>query len=191
MMMLRHAATGVIALAISAAGISHLQAQSGGESFTATASVVTAGGANATAPVTIVVSRKMTGDEAAKLTAVYARDGAAALRKALNGVPPAGSIRIAAGKPSPIRIALERATDKGRLLTLITDQPILHLGAGLPGAKAKEGYDFGVIDIEVDAAGRGAGTLMPAARIRVDKAVFVIDDYGGQSIQLTGVQKAK
>ena len=189
--MLRDTVTGVIALAIATAGASILGAQSGAETFTATATVKAAGGATATAPVTIVVSRKLAQAEADKLAAAFTSGGAAALRKALNGVAPTGSIKIGNGEAIPTRVAIERTTDKGRLLTMVADKPILHLGAGVPGAKPKEGYDFAVLDIEVDAAGSGSGTLAPAARIRVNNGAFVVEDYGGEQVKLAGIKKVK
>ena len=75
-------------------------------------------------------------------------------------------------------------------MTILTDQPLLFLGAGLPGAKAKEGYDFAVIDIEVDAKGNGSGTLAPAAKIKMKQGAFVVEDYGAEVVQLT-VKKTK
>ena len=189
--MLRHTVTGVIALAIATAGASSLGAQSGAETFTATATVKAAGGATATAPVTIVVSRKMAQAEADKLAAAFTSGGAAALRKALNGVAPTGSIKVGNGEAVATRLVIERTTDKGRLLTMVADKPILHLGAGVPGAKPKEGYDFAVLDMEVDAAGSGSGTLAPAARIRVNNGAFVVEDYGGEQVKLAGVKKVK
>ena len=88
----RYTATWLIAVAITAAVVPYPSAQTGGETFAATAAVSTAGGATATAPVSIVVSRKMTPEEAAKFMEAFSSGGAAALRKALTGVPPTGSI---------------------------------------------------------------------------------------------------
>jgi hypothetical protein len=114
-----------------------------------------------------------------------------ALRKALAGVAPTGSVRVGKGEPTPTRLTVERATDKGRLLTIVTDKPILFLGGGMPGAKPKEGYDFAVVDIEVDAKGSGSGTLAPAARVTVKEGVFVVDDYASELVRLTGVSRMK
>src|SRR5262245_55612488 len=99
-----------------------VQAQT--ETFKATASVKTAGGASATAPVIIKVDRKMSQAEADKLGAAFKAGGVAGLKSALQGVAPTGSIQLGAGKPVPTRITIERATDKGRLLTIVTDTPI-------------------------------------------------------------------
>jgi hypothetical protein len=164
--------------------------QSGAETFTATASVKTAGNASATAPVTITIDRKMSNKEADSLVAAFTSGGAAGLRKALGGVAPTGSIQLA-GKTTPTRLTVERPTDKGRLLTIVTDKPVLFLGAGLPGAKTKAGYDFAVLDIEVDAKGNGSGTLSPAAKVTVKQGVFVVEDYTSELLQLTGVTKVK
>ena len=182
--------TGAFVLAASTLIVSPAQAQSA-ETFTATAEVKTAGAAATTAPVTIVVDRKMPRSEADKLTAAFKTGGAAALRKALVGVPATGSVKLGAGAATPTRFTLERPTDKGRLLTIVTDQPLLFLGAGVPGAKPKAGYDFAIIDIEVDAAGSGSGTLAPAARITIKQDIFVVEDYASELVRLTAVKKAK
>jgi hypothetical protein len=181
----------VTAVMVSVAGAAPAVAQTPAETFTATATVKTAGAATATAPVTITVDRKMSPAEADGLLAAFKSGGAAALRKALVGVPHTGSVRLGAGTPTPTRLTLERPTDKGRLLTIVTDQPILFLGAGVPNAKPKEGYDFAVIDIEVDSKGTGTGTLSPAAKVAVRQGVFVVSDYASELVRLTGVKQVK
>ena len=178
----------VLASALLLATTSAAIAQTG-ETFTATAAVKAAGGASASAPVTIVVDRTMPQAEADKLAAAFKSGGVAALRTALKGVKPTGSVTLGKGKPTPSRITIERATDKGRLLTIVSDQPILFLGAGVPDAKAKEGYDFSVVDIEVDAKGSGSGTLAPAAKIELKGGAFVVSDFASELVQLTAVTK--
>ena len=168
-----------------------LRGQGAAEVFTATAAVKAASGASASAPVTMTIDRKMAQPEADKLVAAFKAGGVAALRKALVGVPPTGTVQIGTGTATPTRLTLERATGDGRLLTIITDQPLLFVGAGKPGAKPQVGYDFAVIDITVDAKGNGSGTIAPAAKIRMNQAAFVVDDYGAELVQLTGVKKTK
>ena len=109
----------------------------------------------------------------------------------LAGVAPTGSITLAGGAPTPARIAIERSTDKGRLITVVTDTPILHIGAGLPGAKPKEGYDFAVLDLEVATGGGGSGTLTPAARLGLKGGAFVVDGYSSEPVRLTAVAAKK
>lgn len=176
----------VVASAPSAAGM-----QAGAETFSGTATVKTAGGATASAPITIVVDRKMSQSEADRFMELFKTGGPAALRKALVGVPPTGSVTLGSTAPTPLRLALERRTDKGRLLTLVADKPILALGAGLPDAKPKTDHDFAVVDIEVDASGNGSGTFAPAAKIGLNKGAFVVSDYSSELVRLTGVKKVK
>ena len=170
---------------------STLSAQTGRETFSATATVKTAGGASVSAPVTITVDRKMPQSEADKFTAAFKTGGVAGLRKALAGVAPTGSVQLGGGAATPTRLTLERTTGNGRLLTIVTDKPILFLGAGLPESKPREGYDFAVIDIEVDDKGSGSGTLAPAAKVALNQGAFVVQDYGSEAVQLTGVRKTK
>ena len=187
-----HKTTGAALLsgALMLASVS-LTGQSGAEVFTATAAVKTAAGASATAPVTITVDRKMSQAEADKLGAAFRSGGEAALRKALVGVPPTGSVRLGAGAATPTRITIERATDVGRLLTIVTDQPVMFVGGGLPGAKPKAGFDLAVVDLEVNAKGSGTGNLAPAAKLKMNGDAFVVEDYGAELVRLTAVTKTK
>ena len=185
----RMAIAGWVALVVVAAA--GAVAQTASETYRATATVSTAGGATATAPVTIVVARTTSADEARALTEAFTTGGESALRQALAGRPATGTVQIGKGAPATARITLDRTTDKGRLLTIVTDKPILFLGGGLPDAKAKEGYGFAVLDIEVDAKGNGTGTLAPAAKVKVVQGAFVVDDYASQSIRLTAVTRAR
>jgi hypothetical protein len=185
------ALTSAIAVTLTLSALIRTHAQTGPETFTATAAVKTAGAASATAPMTIVISRKMSQGEAEKLTAAFGSGGAPALRKALANVPETGSIQLGSGKPTPTRLTLERTTEKGRLLTIVADQPILFLGAGMAGAKPKDGYDFAILDIEVNASGTGSGMFAPAAKVTVKQGTFVVEDYAVEAVRLTDVKKVK
>jgi hypothetical protein len=165
--------------------------QAAAEVLTATAALTSAAGASASAPVTITIDRKMSQTEAESLVAAFKTGGAAALRKGLAAGAPTGTVRIGAGTATPTRFTLERATGDGRLLTILTDQPLLFVGAGLPGAKPKEGYDFAVLDIVMDGKGGGSGTIAPAAKLTLNKDAFVVEDYGAEVVRLTAVKKTK
>ena len=165
--------------------------QTGAETFSATAAVKTASGAQATAPVTITVTRKMSQAEADKLTSAFTAGGVAALRKALTGVPPTGTIQIGTGKATSTSLTLERPSDRGRLLTIVSTSPLMFIGAGLPDAKPQQGFDFGIVDLVIAADGTGSGTMSPAAKVTVKQGVFVTDEYSGELVRLTNVKKAK
>jgi hypothetical protein len=178
------AALGVVAALALSAVLASAKGQAP-EVLKATANVKSAGGATATAPVTITVKRKMSQVEAEKFVNAFKSGGEAALRKALMDVPTTGTVQLGNNKPTATRITVERLTDKGRLLTIIADKPMLFLGASLPGAKPTQGYNFSIIDLELDAAGAGSGTIAPAATIKVnEQGSFVVQDYSGELVKL-------
>ena len=183
--------SGVIAAALTLAVMSPAYAQATAGTYSATASIKTAGAAEATAPVTIVVDRTMPQGEADKLVAAFTSGGVPALRKALLGVPVTGSIQLGNRMPTTTRLTIERVTDQGRLLTILTDRPIALVGAGLPDAKPTAGYDFGVVDIVLKADGTGSGSLAPAAKITIKGGAFVVEDYAAELVRLTAVKKVK
>ena len=183
--------SGAVAAALTVAAISPAYAQASAGTYSATAAIKTAGSAEATAPVTIVIDRTMPQSEADKLVAAFTSGGAPALRKALLGVPVTGSIQLGNRMPTTTRLTLERVTDQGRLLTIVTDRPIALLGAGMPDAKPTAGYDFGVVDIQLKADGTGSGSLAPAAKVTVKGGAFVVEDYAAELVKLTAVKKVK
>jgi hypothetical protein len=156
----------------------------GSETLTALATVKTAGGTIATTPISITIDRLTPVREAETLVAAFKASGPEGLRQALKGLPPTGSIRIGGGAATPTQLTLERTTDKGRLLTILTDTPLFFLGAGQPRAKPTAGYDFAILDLEIEAGGAGSGTLAPAARITVRQDVFVVEDYSAEIVRL-------
>jgi hypothetical protein len=165
--------------------------QTPAEVFTATATVKAADGKTVSAPLTIQIDRKMSQAEADGLVAAFTSGGAAGLRTKLVGVPATGTIRIGAGKIVPTRFTIERTTSEGRLLTILTDQPLVFLGAAAPGAKPKEGYDFAVLDLTVDAKGTGTGVLAPAAKIKLNQGAFTVEDYAAEVVRVTAVRKTR
>ena len=131
----------------------------------ATATLEREGGATISAPVVITIKRIMSEFEANKYANAYRKGGDAALRAALVDIPTTGTVQLGKGKPTPTRITVERKTDKGRRLMIITDRPLLFLGASLPDAKPKTGYNFAVIDLLFDEKGAASGTIATAAWI--------------------------
>jgi hypothetical protein len=140
----------------------------------------TAGGATATEPVIVTIERTMSREEAGRLVQAFRSDGATGFRKALEGVAPTGVVRVGAHE-LPARLTIERVTDKGRLLPSSPIGRCCFSAPGLPGAKPRDGFDFAVVDLEIDAHGAGTGTLAPAARITTHQEMFIVKDYGTTS----------
>ena len=75
----------------------------------------------------------------------------------------------------------------GRLLTIVTAEPILFLGAGLPDAAPRDGFEVAVAMLDLT-GGRLSGELVPAAKVGVDpNGALLIDDYGATVVWLSGV----
>jgi hypothetical protein len=159
------------------------------ETFMATAAAKSAAGASITAPVEISVTRWTTDAERDQAIAAI-KSGGAALKTLLAAAPAAGTIQIGERK-STIRYARSTATAGGRLITVIVPEAILHLGAGLPDAKPKAGYDFAVALFEVNQAGTGnAGDLAVAATLTVHSGdSIVVQDYGAEALRLNAIRK--
>jgi len=157
------------------------------KTYTATATVKTAGGASMTAPVTITVSRWTT--DAERTTAMEAlKKGDAALKGALDAMKPVGTIQVG-GRSTPLHFARTLSTGAGTLVTVVATQPIAFLGAGAPEQKPKAGYHYAFATFEVDASGKGAtGDLAPAAKLKLGPGdAVVIDDYGVEAVRLTAI----
>ena len=115
--------------------------------------------------------------------------GESAFVEAVRKAPVAGQITI--GKQTfTIRWAREVKDDKGRTITLVTEKPVYFVGAGLPDAKSRAGYDVAVVQLKMDPAGVGEGTMAAAAKVKPGEPTGVqVDDYGSEPIKLLSVTR--
>jgi hypothetical protein len=157
--------------------------------FTATASV-DAPGKKASVPVTIHIDRFITDADRDKLVAAVKANDHAATTKLLAGLPTIGSVKVLE-KSTPIKYAYARPTGDGRLITVVTAQPIYYVGGAEKDAKPKAGYDLGLALLVLNGQDSGDGELAPAVKIKVDNGAVVTDDYGSEVVKLVKVAKAK
>jgi len=162
------------------------------ETYQATASLKTAAGTSITAPVVISISRWSTDAERDKARAALKAGGTPAVQKKLAAMKDVGTLQVGETK-TPIRFARALPVGDGKVVTLITPQAIVHLGAGMPGTTPadKVGYDVAVVIFQVDGAGKGdAGDFAPAAKVKFDdKGAFVVEDYAGEAVRLMGISR--
>lgn len=178
------AAAGLIAAML---GVSPLSAA---ETFTATASVKGAK-ASGSAPVTFSIDRFVSDADRDRIMAVVKTNDNAAIRKALAAMPDIGYVELASRK-TPIKYAYAKPTGSGRLITLVTADPIHFVGGAAQDAKPKAGFDLGLALLILDASDKGDGEITPAARIKMDEAgAIVTSDYGGETVRLTGIAKSR
>jgi hypothetical protein len=167
--------------------VSIAEAQS--ETYTAIAKVqgkVGAGIAN----LSVVANRFATDAERDALLAAVKQGGTAAARTLLRSKSDAGTLQLGARPAGTIKYVYARATSGGRLLTIITADPVRLLGSGLPDAKPTAGYDLGLVLLELPASGPGKGEMVPAAKVKVDsQGAIVTEDYSGETVQLSEVVK--
>jgi len=167
--------------------VSPAQAQT--ETFTAVATAKGAAIGAGIANMTVTVSRLATDAERDALLAAVKKGGTAAARALLRGKADAGTLQLGS-RPAKIKYAYARSTGGGRLLTLITADPIVLLGAGLPDAKPATGYDLGLVLLDMSAAGPGTGEVVPAAKVKADaQGAIVTEDYSGETVRLSQVMK--
>ncbi|HEY6931075.1 MAG TPA: hypothetical protein VJA66_15485 [Thermoanaerobaculia bacterium] len=185
-MTLRRESRPVIAFLI-AAGFS--AAIAAAETYTATAEVRAADGTKKTAPVTIQIDRFSTDAERQAALKTLKETGQAGLKKWLQSMKDLGWVE-AASKKTPIRYAAWRSTGDGRVVTVVTPDAIVHLGADLPDAKPRGGYDLAIGVLILDAAGKGHGECAPAGKIKLQSNdAIAIEDYGGSTVWLQGIAK--
>jgi hypothetical protein len=158
------------------------------ETFTATASVKK-GTVSATAPVTVTVNQYAADADREAARKAVRDGGTAALKAVLAAKPDVGFIQLGERR-TPIKLAVERASAGGRLITVITAEPILHLGAKMAESKPVEGFDVAIAMFEVQASGPGIGDMAPGAKIALDEGgAFVVKDYGEAVVWLNNIAK--
>jgi hypothetical protein len=160
------------------------------ETLTATATV-TRGEARASAPITITITQYSSAKDRAAVLAAIRAHGSAGARQTLSTLGDAGTIELG-GRRTAIKFAGARPVSGGHLVTVVTAEPLLFLGAGLPESKARDGYDVAVAILNVREDGAGMGELAPAAKIGLDaEEALLINDYGATVVWLEGLTKAR
>jgi|SRR5215471_13960224 len=161
-----------------------------GERFTATATMKSAKVSHS-APVTFQIDRFVSDADRDKFMAIVKRHKTTEIHDALAAMPEVGYIETG-GTKTAIKFASARPSGGGRLITIATDKPIVHLGGDLPDAKPKKGYDLAVAFLILDANDRGDGELALATKVKVDaNGAIVTEDYSPATVHLTGIAKAK
>ncbi len=145
------------------------------ETFTATGTVKTAGGATATAPITVTVDRTMTQAEVDGLTAAFKAGGAAGLRKALavwrrpvRSRWPAAR-RRRRGSPSSDPRTRDGSSPSSPTRRSFTSAPVFRVRSRRKAMTSPSWIS------KSRRGGGGSGTLTPAARLGLKGGAFVVD----------------
>lgn len=180
---------GGVALVAAIALLAPVSAQSRPETYAATASVKTAGGASLSAPVTVAITSWTSDAERKRLSGILKSGGSAALQKALDSAKPVGTVTLGTSRYDA-KYAYAMGSSEGRIISLVTAKPMFFVGAGAPSAKPKSGHILGVVTIEVNASGTGKGTITPAAAVKMSTSnAIVVEDYSAELVTLPDVKK--
>jgi len=175
-----------LALPLLAAGVSL-----GAENYGARAELRTADGKLYTAAVTISLERMLTAEERDELLAAFKSGDAEALEKALAAQPRIGYVE--GGKVKvPIKYAFPRSAGGGKMVTIVCGEPWIYFGGDVPEIKPKEGFVLAYVLLSLDAAGKGTGETVPAAKLIVrEDGSLAISEFGAETINLEEVAREK
>ncbi len=180
----RYIALFAAALLVSLSGVAAAQ-----ERFSARAETKSADGKTLTAPVSFTVDRMLTVAERDAVLKALKEGGSAAGKAALAGLKPIGWIE-GGKKRVPVKFAFARSMGSGRLLTLVSDEAIVHIGGDIPSAKPKEGFDLTYAILVLDSDGKGSGEIVPAAKLKLrEDGALTTEDYGGETVWLKDVTR--
>ena len=177
----------IVPFLLSAAGAAQSTKPTAPESFRANGQILGAAGGAASAIDIKVDKYTSDADHDAMLQAL--KGGHDAILAALKKAPKIGSVTIG-NRSADIKWARERAQGSGRRIAVVTDSAMYFGGAGAVDAKPTAGYDFALVDFNVDSVGLGKGTMAPAAKVKAGGPNgFQVEDYSGQRIELVTVSR--
>jgi len=144
-------------------------------------------GANA-GPVDITIDRWTTDAERDRLVGVVKEKGAEGLLSAIRKMDEIGRIQSGGSLGYPLRFAREvPLSGGGRRIIIGTDRRMSFLE--MREQPRSVDYPFVVMDIRLNADGKGVGKLMPLAKINTDVDHIVeIENYASEPVRLTSVE---
>jgi hypothetical protein len=158
------------------------------ETFAATAQVKTASGP-ITAAIQIHIQRYTPDFDRKTMESALEHGGYASFVTALRKAPEVGMVAVGDGQFA-IRWAREQKTPKGRTIVVVTDKPLFFVGGARANAKPRAGYETALIQLLVDTAGAGTGSMAAAARVKPGGEAGVrIDNYAEEPIELSSVSR--
>jgi len=142
--------------------------------------------------IDIIINRWSSDQERDTLRAALREGGTDSLLKALQKIKkPAGYIRSQGSIGYPLRFAREIPTsDGGHRIIVGTDRPVSFLEASTQPRTID--YPFMLIDVRLDANGKGQGKLLPLAKVtESEDHVVEIENYASEPVRLSEVRELK
>jgi len=178
--------TAVLGLALAASA--RAETPEGRERFSAFAVDLygaTFGGRTSTVQVT--VDRWSTPEDRRALEILFEEKGPDALLDAIRKMKPIGRIHTPGSVGYDLRFAYQTPLANGaRRIVIGTDRPLSFYEASQRPRSAD--YPFTVLDMRVDANGRGQGSMVVASRVLAMGETIEIENYGTTAVKLMQVR---
>jgi hypothetical protein len=142
--------------------------------------------------VNITIERWSTEEERQRIMGALKEGGPDLLLKQLQKIDdPAGQIYTPGRVGTPLRFAWQSPLpDGGRRIVVATDRRIGFLEA--VNRPRTIDYPFLVLDIRINAEGKGEGKLLPLARIEArEDGTFDVESYASEPVRLSEVRSEK
>lgn len=143
-------------------------------------------------PLQIAVTRWSTAGEQEQLTTALKEKGTDGLIEMLQHAGPVGAIRTPESINFDFHFAMRTETDDGgQIITLITDRPVGFLEAYERPLLFE--FRFMVVNLTINAVGRGEGQISVASKVWVDPVLdqIMIQPYDTDSIMLRDVRQTR
>lgn len=142
-----------------------------------------------TAFITITIDEYTTDEEARQLREALSSDGQDGLLRAMRKMKK-GTVQLSGSLGYRIHAARQIMSEEGPALLVAFERPISWLEAR-SGSRSQD-YPFGVIEIKFDEKGKGEGTLIAAAKIKINEANEVkVEGYEFNPARLLNIRKRK
>jgi hypothetical protein len=137
-------------------------------------------------PFSLTINRYTSPDDIARLTAAMPK-GQDALLDALSKLD-AGRIAIGTGVGVPANVVIASPTAEGGTKITVLYQRTISFYELRYGTRSED-YKFGYAEIYLNRGGTGAGTFIPAAKVRLrDGNTWEVEDFGEFPARLMGLR---
>jgi hypothetical protein len=139
-----------------------------------------------TVPFTIIVNGYSSSEEQQQLKSALQSGGQEELLDVLSKMRK-GRLQATGSVGVPINAVFTSPAEKGTKITIIYQRTVSFFEVRR-GSRSQD-YKFGYIEIFLDARGRGEGTMIPAAKIRLlDNGDWEVENFGEFPARLLGVR---
>ncbi len=143
--------------------------------------------AGRTRPFTLIVNTYTAPNQVREVNDALQRGGQDELLRALSGMD-AGRIQLGAGVGVPANVIIAAPWGEGGTKLTVFYQRNLNFSELRYGTRSED-YRIGYAEIFLDRNGRGEGTLIPAARVRLrGDNTWEVEDFGAFPARLMGLR---